>query len=507
MKKSTLKITFSLVLAFALIFQSCKKQGERYTIWRNITDNTMVNLYGAYMRLSALQDSMIFIGVSSAKVKGNLFNINDSLIVIKAGHCWSVYQNPTLNDSRYSTFDTTMFNQNDNEIEFVSYLKDLIIDTVYYVRTYAIIKNIATGRMDTAYNQVTTEFRTQLPEDVWFARNPFNGDNRTEAVSFVLHNTNPFTLTTEDVVFVALGYNGLKLLNDLWQYDAQNDAWTQLATYKGQPRYRAMAFSILDTAYVGGGLRVYHSDDADIIQDDIDGSIYKYSDFLYNNWTRTDSIPKGQERYDAVGFSVYSTAAHMWYGYIGMGATNFPRKDFIAFNYNLQSPDTTAWIGAGEYVYEVTEAVAMGVDDDIAVIGGGHNPLTGEYFNDFYAYQFQIAAQGYEPLGGISDTVPARADAVCGYIKEGERQYFYFGTGYNDTAYFNDWYAYDFTTKKWMVRSYIHEDLNIAKPRKGAVSFTFEKQHVEFGTTKRIYVGLGEAKDGALLKDMWEYLP
>ena len=83
---------------------------------------------------------------------------------------------------------------------------------------------------------------------------------------------------------------------------------------------------------------------------------------------------------------------------------------------------------------------------------------------------------------------------------------FYYGTGKNDTTYFNDWYAYDLNQEIWYKKSPIHEDFIIGSPRAGAVCFAVKKDQVQYGLNIRIFVLTGFNGD-AYLNDVWEYLP
>lgn len=82
--------------------------------------------------------------------------------------------------------------------------------------------------------------------DTWEELPPFPGGVRSFPVAFAIDRKG----------YVALG--GVEppvsfYANDLWEYDPSTAAWTQLADFPGQGRWRGFAFVIDGQAYVGGG--------------------------------------------------------------------------------------------------------------------------------------------------------------------------------------------------------------------------------------------------------------
>ena len=91
-------------------------------------------------------------GYYSASVKGTVTDPGSEPIVAY-GHCWSLAESPTVEDSH------TDFGQIENPVDFVSDIKGLIMNTTYYVRAY-----IQTG-LDIYYGEQVT-FRTLQDESV-----------------------------------------------------------------------------------------------------------------------------------------------------------------------------------------------------------------------------------------------------------------------------------------------------------------------------------------------------
>ncbi|WP_299459361.1 IPT/TIG domain-containing protein [uncultured Microscilla sp.] len=90
----------------------------------------------------------------------------------------------------------------------------------------------------------TTDF-TYL-EGLWTQKKDFGGVARTSAVSF--------TIGTKG--YIGLGKSGSAsstALDDLWEYDAATDTWTQKANYSGGKRSFSTSFIINGIAFVGLG--------------------------------------------------------------------------------------------------------------------------------------------------------------------------------------------------------------------------------------------------------------
>ena len=64
----------------------------------------------------------------------------------------------------------------------------------------------------------------------WHRVSDFDGLARSEATSFTIGNKG----------YLTGGYDARKHLNDLWEYDMEQDSWTQKATFPGPPRSAAV---------------------------------------------------------------------------------------------------------------------------------------------------------------------------------------------------------------------------------------------------------------------------
>lgn len=477
----------------------------------------MVNINDALCHLSAYKDSVYVIGISYAEVHGEHLNFSDSIVkVIKIGHCISIENPmPTLllgydtldggairnNFSELEEYNNISFNDSVKLSKFISEFYNLEVDTTYYVRSYAII-NYISGRTDTAYNQVTSSFRTRIPEDMWLHKPDFNGDSRTEAVSFVLNNK----------AYMATGFDGLNLLKDFWSYDPnggpnQEGVWEQKSVFRGDARMSAVALVIGDTAYVGTGI-------TDIVNNSISGDMWKWTEEggMYNIWQRIDSLGINDERYNAVGFAL-TLENGKDRGYIALGE-NYTK--FEDLKYYKPEADTAgaypgaAWANIEDFLGGYRSEAMVAVVNNRAIVGAGIDNQ-GVYHSDFYIFDPTSGISG--KWRGIQQTCPAppRANGVAfslSYTTAGtQKHYFYFGTGRGTGGtLYNDWWRYDYSQGIWFQCSDIAENRDTAEARQGAIGFALTKNTAAYGRLQRGYVGFGRSVSG-YKKDFWEYLP
>ncbi|CAN5509278.1 hypothetical protein BH11BAC2_BH11BAC2_25620 [soil metagenome] len=82
--------------------------------------------------------------------------------------------------------------------------------------------------------------------DGWIQKSSLPGA-RTYATGFAMH----------DSAFVGLGRqqngNVFTFFNDMWAYDPIADTWSAMTSFPGAPRYRAIAFGLIDHGYIALG--------------------------------------------------------------------------------------------------------------------------------------------------------------------------------------------------------------------------------------------------------------
>ncbi len=524
---------YYIVIIFFLFTTSCLEEGSPLFSFRSLTAELMVTNDSAYLYHSALIDTVTDLNFIDAEVQGDIFGISDSFDIISYGHCWLINENfdtlnleyPEVNDSR-TIFkiksDTVTTLSGDDEISFTSFLNPLLVDQLYYIRTFIITENISSGKIDTGYNQVVTTFRTRTPRDVWFYVGSIADQGtfgvREDAVSFVLEEDG------KEYAYITTGsktnanVNGEIVNNtpmqDTWKYDYQTETWESRANFQDK-RDRAVAFVIDNEGYVGTGTYTYEDDNDPMPEKDF----YKYNP-VNNEWTSwgagIDSMPENAERYDAVAFSIKVNGKE--YGYVGLGAWEDKRlrKDFYRFDPTASEGSQWKWQKNYPMLDDEAgkiEAVAA-VVNNIAIVGSGlsgNNNTDAYYTKDFYKYD----AESNE-WASIS-TFPGnpRADAVAfglSFERDGvQKNYFYVATGRTETSgvLLNDLWAYDTDLSTWKNKSDIEDNGDVAEAREGGVAFSINKSHVAYGATARAYVLLGKKVDGStyLMTKFWEYLP
>lgn len=201
----------------------------------------------------------------------------------------------------------------------------------------------------------------------WYRVSDFDGLARGEATSFTIGNKG----------YLTGGYDRRKHLNDLWEYDMEQDFWTQKASFPGTPRSSATAFVVGGKGYFGTGY---------------DGRDY-YNDFWEydpdtNEWDQKTDFP-GSARNDAAAFGLSDL------GYVGSGFDGNYLKDFYAYD-----PQDNSW----EQIVSLGGTKRRGasgfVIDNVAYICAGFN--NGDYVKDFWKYD--ASQKRWVQLRDIADT-------------------------------------------------------------------------------------------------------
>lgn len=197
----------------------------------------------------------------------------------------------------------------------------------------------------------------------WSKRSPFGGTARSEAATFSIG----------DKAYVYGGYsnyNGTKRYNNLWEYDASQDFWTQKAkldtlivsgeTTVVSPRSSASAFSAAGKGYVGLG---YNG--TDYLKD-----FYQY-DPTTNTWKRIKDFG-GTARTNAIAFGLYDQ------GYVGTGYDGNNLSDIFRYD-----PASDSWTEISTKL-EKRQLASVFVIDDKAYIGLGSS--NSSYLTDFWRF-------------------------------------------------------------------------------------------------------------------------
>lgn len=256
----------------------------------------------------------------------------------------------------------------------------------------------------------------------WVTKAEFDGNVRSEAVSFVINDT----------AYISTGWDGtnnaISRMNDLWKYDAVKGGWIQMADFPGIPRSSAIAFAVSGKGYVGTGFDGVNTKLKDMWQ----------YDPAANSWVQKNDFA-GSARYDAVGFGILDK------GYIATGFDGAWLKDFWQYD-----PVDDSWtlqpgfggskrMAAVSFVYKNKGYICEGTNNGTAV-------------NDFWAYDPSTSA--WTQLRQISNistdtyddlyTDIVRSNAVAFII--GDKAYI--TTGENGSLLASTW-EYDFANDQW----------------------------------------------------------
>ena len=168
---------------------------------------------------------------------------------------------------------------------------------------------------------------------VWYRRSDFDGRAREDAAGFVIDNRG----------YLCGGYRGKdQRERDCWEYNIDNDWWTQCADLPEEAAARngAVGFAINSKGYVTTGYTVYRDDDPL----HTGGYAYLKDTWEYepatDTWKQMDDYP-GDARINAIAFAIGN------YGYVGTGQSKDDKqtKDFYRFR---QSMDYRQWIRRSE---------------------------------------------------------------------------------------------------------------------------------------------------------------
>ena len=180
----------------------------------------------------------------------------------------------------------------------------------------------------------------------WVEGSDFEGDKRSNAVSFVVGNK----------AYVGTGYNGTddEYYADFWAYDYDLQFWQRVADFPGDSRSAAVAFSIDGKGYVGTG---YNGDDD--LKD-----FYRY-DPSTDTWEQLADFG-GDARRDATAFSVNGK------GYVGTGYNGSSYKDFWEYNPSSDSWTQIPTLGGGKrrrcISFVIGEKAYVGTGEDNGIL-------------------------------------------------------------------------------------------------------------------------------------------
>jgi len=311
------------IFIFLVLFHSC----ERLDLKKDILIET---------------SGEVTFSLTEAWISGQIVDAGEG--IVEYGHCWSVKPNPKARN-----FRTTFSDVNDSE--FQSTLSGLSERVWYYVRAYAIDKDL-----DTIYSEGEIDF---IIENVWVKLADFPGTPRMGAFGFAIDNICYFGGGTS--------HEGSNMINldDFWKYDPQNsdnNGWATLSEYPGLPVYNK-TFVINNIGYVFNGK---------------EKTLFGFEP-ANNLWFPMAGLPDDNERMAPFIF-VYDNKAYL------LGGSN----SNISFYYD---PGINEWIEWDQGFQSGGRQNAYGFNiGDRIFVGGGFNSEENIFepavYSEFYEYNF-----------------------------------------------------------------------------------------------------------------------
>lgn len=295
----------------------------------------------------------------------------------------------------------------------------------------------------------------------WVKQSDFEGVTRSGGISMVIG----------DFAYAGLGFDGDEYLKDFWRYDVNRNFWERMASFPGQGRISAVAFSVAGKGYVGTG----YNDDLD---DEELADFWEY-DPVANTWQQRSDFGGGA-RYGAVAFAIDDK------GYVGTGYDGNYYKDFWRYD-----PTADTWTQTISLFGSKREQAVAFVVDGQAYVGSGRN--NGQNVFDFWSYN--PTAETWTEITPTDDDdyyddyKAAVSRHGASVIVNGSIAYI--GAGFTTTIT-TTFYSFNTATKFWDRVS----DLEGAA-RMEASAFTVQD---------RMFVVLGRSGT-ARFDDLWEFKP
>ncbi len=285
-----------------------------------------------------------------------------------------------------------------------------------------------------------------IPANSWRQLNNFAGIARTQAVAFSIGNKG----------YIGGGRDNSIVLTDLWEFDPATGVWIQKASLTQLGKTDAVGFSITNKGYVGTGWLSGPTKD-----------FWEY-DPATNTWLQKADFG-GSGRENAVGFSI-GNKGYIGTGFDGTSATN----DFWEFD-----PAINTWTQKANFFFGRFNAVGFSIGNK-GYIGTGF----GSSVTELYVYDPSTNSWG--PTA--TSAGPARTNAIGFSI--GNKGYVGLGLG-TDNATLNDLWEYDPTTNAWT--------------QKTNFSGTGRTDACSFVIGSKGYVGTGNIYPFGLTNELWEY--
>lgn len=316
---------------------------------------------------------------------------------------------------------------------------------------------------------------TEYTAGVWYRRSDFDGVARMDASGFTIGNKG----------YLCGGYRGSRKerLKDMWEYDIDNDWWTQCESMPDDATARnaATGFTVGQKGYIATGydanLQVYLKD------------CWEY-DPATNRWERKDDF-KGGERMYALSFGIGP------YGYLGTGYNDNYLKDFYQFD--PSAPAGTQWTIINGFGGQKRQGGMVFLIDEVAYICGGEN--NNSDVTDFWCFD-PSQSTPWKQLRDVYDSSEDDYDDdytsivrsyACAFVIDG-KGYITLGQTSGGSLRSNYW-IYDPATDLWD-----SEDLTDFEG-------SSRIKAVCFSTGKRGVIATGGTSSSTFYDDTWELKP
>lgn len=268
------------------------------------------------------------------------------------------------------------------------------------------------GYYGLGYNK-TTFWEYDPTKDTFTQKASFPKPVAAFPISFTANNKG-YVLFVDDHYSTAGGIWINDTINELWEYNPENDAWIRKADFPGFKRSNGTALSINDKGYILGG--VYWKDSWDYYPQDV----WEF-DPLVNTWTQKAELNwSHQTQAQCLGFS------HNGKGYFGIGSSTRRIYEY--------DPVSDTWDYITDYPGEGFDNIKVFVINNKAYMGLGRN-FSDDSYSDFW--EFDIENISWEKLHSCPINMAANLSFTInnkGYI----------GIGWNDYYdYSNIMYEFD----------------------------------------------------------------
>ncbi len=489
MNKTKLLLTYIIV---AVLFAACKKNDDLYSTLRVYFKNMYTTKSGIQLRIEANPDEFNIVNDQPvltayyAEVVGKFTYVYDT--IVEHGHVWSqTNPNPTINPNDTTTYTRLGPWPTDSSGTFLSKISGLYPNTPLYVRSYVI-----TSKGDTGYNPVVLVDTTLQIQNAWY----YAGDIGT--VGFDGAVVMSYGTGSNQRIVVGTGRAGQLLKQDMWEFDPNNETWSQFANYPF-PVTQATGSAVYYTSpiYNAKIWKLYMGTGEINTSGTSKTNYWMQFDFGLGTWQPSTNYQFNVSR--AIAFTIGSKI------YVGFGITEDTISVTTFYVFDPAADDDTAtyaWtqIPTLDDQYARGDAIAFTIQG-IGFVGLGINTNTGEIFNDLWKFYPDEVTGGIWIRCADFPGLP-RYGAVAFTIDN----YGFVGLGWNGIQGYKDFYRYDPFLNQW----YQAADYKVGPDFDPALDYQEVRDAIGFGVNSVGYVGTGyELRDTSTpyTKQVWKYIP